>query len=142
VGLFVRRAGHLTVDRGDAQDGVAAAANVARAIESGESVLVFPEATFTASAGLRPFRLGAFKTAVETGTPVIPIAIRGARQVLRDGFRVPRPGPIRIWIGAPVSADGTGWRDVVELRDRVANAIAAHCGEPRLDLVAAGPVKS
>jgi fatty-acyl-CoA synthase len=142
VGLFVRRAGHLTVDRGDAQDGVAAAANVARAVEAGESVLVFPEATFTASAGLRPFRLGVFKTAVETGTPVIPIAIRGARQVLRDGFRVPRPGTIRIWIGAPVSADGTGWRDVVDLRDRVASAIAAHCGEPRLDLVAAGPVTS
>jgi fatty-acyl-CoA synthase len=142
VGLFVRRAGHLTVDRGDAQDGVAAAANVARAVESGESVLVFPEATFTASPGLRPFRLGAFKTAAMTGTPVIPIAIQGARQVLRDGFRVPRPGPIRIWIGAPLTADGTGWRDVVDLRDRVASAIAAHCGEPRLDLVAAGPVTS
>jgi fatty-acyl-CoA synthase len=142
VGLFVKRARHLTVDRGDAQDGVAAAGNVAQAIESGESVLAFPEATFTAAAGLRPFRLGVFKTAVDTGTPVVPIALRGARQVLRDGFLVPRPGPIQIWIGAPVSPEGTGWRDVVDLRDRVATAIAAHCGEPRLDLVAAGPLKA
>jgi 1-acyl-sn-glycerol-3-phosphate acyltransferase len=139
VGLFARKAGHLTVDRADARDGVSTAADVARAIEDGESVLVFPEATFTAAAGLRPFRMGAFKTAVETGTPVVPLALRGARQVLRDGRRVPRPGPIHIWVGRPISPEGSGWRAVVELRDRAAEAIAAHCGEPRLDLVAAGP---
>ncbi|MFI5183933.1 MAG: AMP-binding protein, partial [Vicinamibacteria bacterium] len=141
VGLFVRRVGHITVDRSDALDGVAAASNVARAIEAGESVLVFPEATFTATAGLRPFRLGVFKTAALTGAPVVPIALQGARQVLRDGFVIPRPGPIRVWVGKPVSPTGTGWRDVVDLRDRVSAAIAAHCGEPRLDLVAAGPVR-
>ncbi len=141
VGLFVRRAGHLTVDRADAQDGVAAAGNVARVLEAGESVLVFPEATFTAAAGLRPFRLGAFKAAVESATPVVPVAIRGARRVLRDGTFVPRPGPIHVWVGAPIATEATGWRAVVDLRDRVADAIAAQCGEPRLDIVAAGPVR-
>jgi len=140
VGIFVRKAGHLTVDRTVALDGVAAAAKVARAVESGESVLVFPEATFTAATGLRPFRLGAFKSAVETGTPVVPLALRGARQVLRDQRWIPRPGTIHLWIGAPIVAKGEGWRAVVDLRDRVADAIAARCGEPRLDLVAAGPV--
>jgi 1-acyl-sn-glycerol-3-phosphate acyltransferase len=139
VGLFARKAGHLTVDRADARDGVATAADVARAVEDGESVLVFPEATFTAAAGLRPFRMGAFKTAVETGTPVVPLALRGARHVLRDGRRVPRPGPIHLWAGRPIVPEGSGWRAVVDLRDRTAEAIAAHCGEPRLDLVAAGP---
>ena len=142
VGLFVRKAGHLTVDRADALDGVAVAARVTGAVADGESVLVFPEATFAAGDGLRPFRLGAFKTAVETGTPVIPVALRGARQVLRDGRLVPRPGPIHVWVGSPIVPQGSGWRAVVELRDRVADAIAAHCGEPRLDLVAAGPGKA
>ena len=62
--------GTSPVDRADAQDGVAAAAKRGpRPSRPGESVLVFPEATFTAAAGLRPFRLGAFKTAVETGYP-------------------------------------------------------------------------
>jgi 1-acyl-sn-glycerol-3-phosphate acyltransferase len=136
VGLFVRKAGHLTVDREDAHDSVAATGKVARAVEEGESVLVFPEATFTAASGLRPFRLGVFKTAVETGTPVVPLAVRGARRALRDGTVIPRPGPLRVWIGAPISPEGEGWRAVVHLRDRVADAIADHCGEPRLDMVA------
>jgi len=136
VGLFIRKAGHLTVDRDDAHDSVAAAGKVARAVEEGESVLVFPEATFTAASGLRPFRLGVFKTAVETGTPVVPLALRGARRALRDGTVIPRPGPLHLWIGAPIVPEGEGWRAVVRLRDRVADAIAAHCGEPRLDMVA------
>ena len=38
-----------------------------------------------------------------------------------------------------MAPSGDDWRAIVSLRDRVAEAIAAHCGEPRLDLVAAGP---
>jgi 1-acyl-sn-glycerol-3-phosphate acyltransferase len=88
---------------------------------------------------LRPFRLGAFQAAVEAGVPVVPLALRGTRRVLRDGSRVPRPGPLSLWIGDPLAAEGEGWRAIVSLRDRALDAIAGQCGEPRLDLVAAGP---
>jgi fatty-acyl-CoA synthase len=139
VGRFARKGGHILVDRSDTQDGLLAADNATLAVRRGQSVLVFPEATFSPTAGLRAFRLGAFKTAVETGVPVVPLALQGTRRLLRDGTRIPQPGEIRLWIGAPVAPQGTGWRDVVELRDRVRDAIAAHCGEPRLDLLAPGP---
>jgi 1-acyl-sn-glycerol-3-phosphate acyltransferase len=142
VGRFVRKTGHLTVDREDAQQSVADAGEVARALESGHSVLFFAEGTFSAAAGLRPFRLGAFKLAVDAGVNVVPLALRGTRQVLRAGRRVPRPGPVELWIGPPIAPAGDGWRSVVALRDRVVDAVAAHCGEPRLDLVAAGPARS
>jgi 1-acyl-sn-glycerol-3-phosphate acyltransferase len=102
-------------------------------------VLVFPEGTFTAAAGLRPFRLGAFKTAIDTGVAVVPLALRGARRVLRDGTWLPRPGPIQLWAGDPIQPQEQSWRAVVELRDRAAEAIGAQCGEPRLDLVFGGP---
>jgi 1-acyl-sn-glycerol-3-phosphate acyltransferase len=142
IGRFVRKTGHLTVDREDAQQSVADAGEVARALESGRSVLFFPEGTFSGAAGLRPFRLGAFKLAVDAGVSVVPLALRGTRQVLRAGRRVPRPGAVALWIGAPIPPPGDGWRSVVTLRDRVADAVASHCGEPRLDLVAAMPVRS
>ena len=102
-------------------------------------MLLFPEGTFTAASGLRPFRLGAFKAAVETSTPIVPMAIQGTRQVLRGDNAIPRPGRVSLWIGAPIAPDGEGWRAIVSLRDRVAEAIAEHSGEPRLDLVAGGP---
>jgi 1-acyl-sn-glycerol-3-phosphate acyltransferase len=142
VGRFVRKAGHLTVDREDAQQSLADAGAVARALEAGRSVLFFPEGTFSAAAGLRPFRLGAFKLAVDAGVSVVPLALRGTRHVLRAERLVPRPGPVRLWVGDPIPPAGEGWRSVVALRDRVADAVAAHCGEPRLDLVATLPIRS
>jgi 1-acyl-sn-glycerol-3-phosphate acyltransferase len=137
--MFVRRVGHITVDRFDAQQGVADAGRVAASLESGRAVLVFPEGTFTSAAGLRPFRLGVFKTAVESGTPIVPLALTGTRHVLRDGTWLPRPGPIHLWAGKPIPPEGSGWKAMVALRDRVADAIAARCGEPRLELIAGAP---
>jgi 1-acyl-sn-glycerol-3-phosphate acyltransferase len=142
VGLFVRRARHITVDRSSAHDGVATAAKVAAAIDAGDSVLLFPEATFTSEPGLRPFRLGAFKTAAETGAPIVPVAVRGVRKVLPDGSILPKPGPVHVWVGERLDSAGSDWRRTVALRDAAAEAIAAHSGEPRLDLVAAGPERS
>ncbi|HEX9187139.1 MAG TPA: AMP-binding protein, partial [Vicinamibacteria bacterium] len=139
VGTFVRRCGHLTVDRWDAAQSVADADVVARALAHGEEVLFFPEGTFVAATGLRPFRLGAFMAAARAGAPVVPLALRGTRQVLRGNWGVPRPGPISLRVGEPVLPEGTDMAALVRLRGRVADAIAADCGEPRLDLVAAGP---
>jgi fatty-acyl-CoA synthase len=138
VGTFMRRLGHLTVDRTHSEKSLAAVADVERATREGEVVLVFPEATFTPAAGLRPFRLGVFKTAVETGVPLVPMALRGTRKALRDGTILPRPGRVSLWIGAPVSPEGSSWSSTVALRDRVQGLIAAHCGEPLLQIVAGG----
>ncbi len=139
IGSFIAAGRHLTVDREDAVHLVADAPKIGRALAEGTSVLIFPEGTFTASPGLRPFRLGAFQNAVDAGRPVVPMALRGARRVLRDKTLIPRPGPIDLWVGEPLHANGTGWSAMVDLRDRVAAAIAQHCGEPRLDIVAGGP---
>jgi 1-acyl-sn-glycerol-3-phosphate acyltransferase len=141
IGTYVRRAGHPTVDRWDAQQSLADAGQATRALAAGDSILFFPEATFTAATGLRPFRLGAFRTAAEANVPILPLALRGTRRALRADTWLPRPGPIHVWIGDPIPPRGREWADVVALRDAVAEEIAAHCGEPRLDLVAAGPVR-
>lgn len=139
IGTLVRRGRHPTVDRWDPRRSVADARTITDVIRRGESVLFFPEGTFTAAAGLRPFRMGAFEAAVETRTPVVPIAISGARHVLRDDILRPRPGRVHVWVGPAIAPRGTTRQDALDLRSRVADAIAAHCGEPRLDLVAGGP---
>jgi 1-acyl-sn-glycerol-3-phosphate acyltransferase len=139
VGAFARRCGHLTVDRWDALQSVADADLVDRALRQGESVLFFPEGTFVVATGLRPFRLGAFRAAATASVPVVPLALRGTRRVMRGDWTVPRPGPISLRVGEPIVPEGADMAAVLRLRGRVADAIAAECGEPRLDLVAAGP---
>jgi fatty-acyl-CoA synthase len=138
IGTFLRKGRHLTVDRLDVSRSADAARLVQEAIAVGESVLIFAEATFTAATGLRPFRLGAFQIAFATGRPVVPVALDGTRRVLRDKTWIPRRGAIRVRIAEPLMPEGEGFRAVVSLRDRAADAIADHCGEPRIDLVAGG----
>jgi 1-acyl-sn-glycerol-3-phosphate acyltransferase len=137
VGIFFRKVGHIAVDRDQAERSVTDSAKAVEALARGDAVLYFPEGTFTSVSGLRPFKLGLFKAAVETRTPIIPMALRGSRRVLRDGSWIPHPRHVSLWIGPPIHPGGTEWSDVLDLRDRVAEAIAAHCGEPRLDLVSA-----
>jgi 1-acyl-sn-glycerol-3-phosphate acyltransferase len=138
IRTFVRRLGYPTVDRLDFQQGLADAEQVTRALANGAAVVFFPEGTFVAATGLRPFRLGAFKTAADAGVPVVPMALRGTRQLLRGDETLLHPGPIHLDVGEPLRADGDDIHALVRLRDRTAVAIGARCGEPRLDLVAAG----
>jgi len=132
VGTFVRRGEHPTVDRWHVQQSVADAAAIEARLRQGHSVLFFAEGGFSGARGLRPFRLGAFTAAVAVGAPVVPIALRGTRRVLPADAKLPHPARIEVWIGDPLRAAGTGLAAAVDLRDRAADAIAEHCGEPRI----------
>jgi 1-acyl-sn-glycerol-3-phosphate acyltransferase len=138
VGRFLERSGHICVERKDAQKSANDASQVTEALNRGERVLVFPEGTFTHADGIRPFRLGAFRAAADAGCPVIPMTLRGTRRMLRDGQLVPRKGPVSLRVGAPLSPEGSSFRDLVALRDKAREVIAAGSDEGALDLVAAG----
>jgi fatty-acyl-CoA synthase len=129
VGTVIRRARHLTVERAAGSQSVADAERVTAALRRGLSVLVFPEGTFVRSPGILPFRLGAFKSAVETGCAVIPVTIRGTRDILPAGEWLPRPGPVSVVVSPPLSPHGSGWTDIVSLRDEVRAEIARRAGQ-------------
>jgi 1-acyl-sn-glycerol-3-phosphate acyltransferase len=129
VGTVIRRAGHLTVERADVSQSVADAGRVAETLHQGASLLVFPEGTFRRAPGLLPFRLGAFKAAVEAGRPLIPVAIRGTREVLPADAWLPRPGEVTVTVGAPLRPEASGWPEMVRLRDLARAEIGRGTGE-------------
>ncbi len=131
-GTLLAKLGTEFVARDDVRQSVADAARVLDRVHGGDGVVFFPEATFTATPGLRPFRLGAFKVALEGGAALVPIALRGTRELLRGSTWRPRPGIAVVWVGAPLTATGTEWPALVDLRDRARAQILAHCGEPDL----------
>jgi len=111
-------------------------------LRNGESVFVFPEGTFTGEDGVRPFQLGAFKAAVATGAPIIPVSLAGTRRFLRDGTYLPRSTSVTITLSPPIfpitsasttnSADSSGWHELIRLRDATRAAIVRYAGEPLL----------
>ncbi len=129
---FVTGLGAQFVERFDVQKSAEHADELAQAAKRGVSLIVFPEGTLVRHTGLMPFRAGAFLSAAQAGIPVVPVALRGVRSVLRDGTWYPRRAPISVTVGAPVAPQGSDWNAAVRLRDQVRSRILKHCGEPDL----------
>jgi 1-acyl-sn-glycerol-3-phosphate acyltransferase len=124
IGAVIRKARHLTVDRVDLSRGVADAEYITRVLRQGTSVLFFPEGTFVRASGILPFRLGAFKAAVEARCPVVPVGLRGTREILPAYRWLPRRGPITVTIGAPITPEKDDWREMVRIRDHARAEVA------------------
>jgi 1-acyl-sn-glycerol-3-phosphate acyltransferase len=139
IGTVIRKAGHLTVERADLSRSAADAERATRMLMGGVSLLFFPEGTFTLAPGVLPFRLGAFKAAVEAGRPVIPVTIRGTREILPSERWLPKPGAITVRISAPLKPEGSGWPEMVRLRDLARAEIARRSGERLTGAVLAPP---
>jgi 1-acyl-sn-glycerol-3-phosphate acyltransferase len=138
VGPVLRKQGHVFITRRDAARSLADLDVVVEILRAGDRVLVFPEGTFSPEVGMRPFKLGAFRLACDTAVPIVPVAIRGSRKALRDGTWMPRHNAITVEMLDPIAADGREIADLVRLRDRTAEAIAAQIDEPRLYAAAIG----
>jgi len=91
---------------------------------------------------VRPFQLGAFKAAVASGAPIVPISLKGTRKFLRDGTYIPRPTSVTITLHPPISpntakdsggsSSSSEWHELIHLRDATRAAIVRHAGEPLL----------
>ncbi len=137
---FLRRIGTEFVARYQQQQGITDSENVTAAVNNGKSILVFPEGTFTRMPGLLPFYMGAFKTAAETDTPIIPVIIHGTRSILRSDTWFPRKGAVTISILPKVeSLDrsnsrevSSNWEHAQDLKDTTRKLMLKHLREPDL----------
>ena len=136
AGPLLRRLGAVFVERFDARQGVDDVRRLAEVIGR-QPLFFFAEGTFTRQPGLRPFRLGAFQIAIQNGLAVTPVALAGTREILRDESWLPRRGPVRVTVCAPVVAAGEGWQAALQMRDTTRREILKYCGE--IDLEARGP---
>ena len=96
----------IIVDRSDAESRVNSLKNMIRILQMGIPALVFPEGTQNRTGQLlQPFKDGAFRMALETNVPVIPVVIKGAGKLMPPGKFSISPGIIHIQFGAPINPD-------------------------------------
>jgi 1-acyl-sn-glycerol-3-phosphate acyltransferase len=131
VGLVIRRMGVIFINRRSAREGARQTRELIRRLQQGASLAVFPEGTFRKQPGLMNFRNGAFLVAAHARAPVVPCAIRGTRQLLGEGQKLPRYSRVSIQILPPIPpAEGNDRAAVDALRDRARRAVLEACGEP------------
>ena len=77
-------------------------------VESGRSFVIFPEGTRYKGeeGGAGEFKAGAFRIAIKTGAPVVPVAISGARGLFEGHGNRATPGSIYIRILPPIQTVG------------------------------------
>jgi len=95
-------AGFIFIDRTDREKAIRRLDRTVRIVRRGVSVVVFAEGTRSPDGRLLPFKKGGFVLALQAGVPVVPVSIRGGREVLPKGSLRVRPGTIEVLFGAPV----------------------------------------
>lgn len=129
-GAALRAGGHIGVDRRNLASAVGAYESAGRTIRSGRCAVVFVEGTRSRDGRLQSFKKGPFVLAIVAQVPVIPVVMMGSFQVLPRGSIRPRPGPIVVRVGQPISTIGMVYED----RDR----LSAQC---RVAMIGLGAVE-
>lgn len=99
-------AGFVPLERDNRDQSLPAIERAAAALREGNSFLIFPEGTRSRTGELLPFKKGGFIMALKAQAPVVPVAIKGARDAMRKGSPWIHPVVVRVRIGAPIETTG------------------------------------
>jgi len=100
-------------------------------LRSGWNLVLFPEGSRSPDGRVQEFKPGVGFLAKETGTPVVPMHIQGAFQVMPRHQNLPLPGPIRVRIGKPMTpGPKEGTREFTARVEKAVRTLAAKEKQP------------
>lgn len=112
-GYAMRKARFIAVDRQNRNAAIDSVRRATEVLQSGLSMMVYPEGTRSRDGKLLPFKKGPFHLAMDSGASVVPVTIIGAHEIWPKGtFRV-TPGTIRVVFHAPVDPHGYPSREAL-----------------------------
>jgi 1-acyl-sn-glycerol-3-phosphate acyltransferase len=134
AGAYLRATKQLRVDRTEARASQSMLNAALGLLKDGELFGLYPEGTRSPDGRLYRGRTGVGWLALNSGVPVIPVAMLGTDRVLPPGHSVPRLHRIRIRIGAPLTfgqyeGQGAGAQARRAVADEVMRAIQALSGQ-------------
>jgi len=90
-------------------------------LAGGQSILIFPEGTMNRTdTPLANFYEGAFRIAIETQTPIVPLVIMNARNLFpRSNPLDVKPGTVSVAFSDPISVAGLVEADLPKLKNQV-----------------------
>ncbi len=118
-GRAMQGVGYISIDRSDRKSAFKSLERAARTIRNGTSVLIFPEGTRSRDGRILPFKKGGFVLSVDAGVPIVPIIIRGTRQIIPKGHFLIRPAPVIMEILDPVETADYTRKTKDELLERI-----------------------
>ena len=137
---YLRSTNQLKIDREGARSAQATLDAALALLKDGQLFGFYPEGTRSPDGRLYRGRSGLGYLALNSGAPVIPIAMAGTREMLPPGGWLPRPHRIEVRVGEPMTfPDVVGMppaRARSAIADRVMSAIAALSGQEYVHMYA------
>lgn len=124
---WMKLLGCVFVQRDDLRASVRALNDATAIVESGRSFIIFPEGTRYKGeeGGAGEFKAGAFRIAVKTGAPVVPVAISGARGLFEAHGNRATPGTVYVRVLPPIQTADMSRAEQKQLPDAVRQTILA-----------------
>ncbi len=118
---------YIKLRRGDRSSVIEMMEASGRALEEGNSIMMFPEGTRSPTGQMRGFKPGAFELALTTKRPILPIVIRGTADALpKRGFVLRGRHPIRISILDEIPPASFEGASAEQISDQTRELIAEH----------------
>jgi 1-acyl-sn-glycerol-3-phosphate acyltransferase len=114
----------IAIDRSNPERAVASMQKARDVMAAGYSFGVFVEGTRAMPGELLPFKKGAFHLAIQTGAPIVPVAIKNTDWMMGKRTGVAYPGEIEMTLLPPIETNGKTADDVMELLLETRKAIA------------------
>lgn len=103
LGLWMGRMGSLFLDRSDPRKAIGTIKESCDLIADGKaSIFVYPEGTRSKDGQVHEFHAGSFKAAQRTGCPIVPVAMKGTRDIWENHPRKLVAGDVYLTFGKPV----------------------------------------
>ena len=125
MGWMMQMAGDIKLVRGDRDSTLNAIAQCRDRLAKKVSVMIFPEGTRSKTQEMLPFKDGAFRLAIESQAPVLPIAVAGTRNAMAKGtFRFLRARALA-QVLEPIDTTGMTMDDIGRLKQMARERIDA-----------------
>ncbi len=123
---WIARGACVIVDRSSSESKKKSLEKLKETLEHGISILLFAEGTQNRSKEpLQPFKDGAFRIAIDTQKPILPMVVVGAGKLMPPGTIKMRPGLIKIFVGPEISVADLSTDNTQSLKLKTYDAMKA-----------------
>jgi len=126
---YLRSTNQLAMNRGASRSAQATLEAAADILRAGELFGFYPEGTRSPDGRLYRGRAGLGWLALNTGAPVLPVAMVGTRKMLPPGAPMPRPTRIEIRIGKPLEFSNLAGEPPAKARRTIADEVMRAIGD-------------
>ena len=130
AGKFMKYVNVVAIDRTDQESAINTMKNAAEKLRSGISFGVFAEGTRAFPNELLPFKKGGFYMAIDTGFPIVPVAMKNTDYAMGKKQNLANPATCEMVLLPPIETKNlTHEKDLTDLMIRVRGAIAEELGK-------------